>query len=98
MDLAKKAKISIENNLNVIFCIGENNNIRELGGSSQAIASMLDSLKDNISCDDWMNVIIAYEPVWALLNNQEVFPEEINKVHMFIRKWIRENVDEEISK
>jgi triosephosphate isomerase len=45
-----------------------------------------------------MNVVIAYEPVWASINNQEVFPEEINKIHSFIRKWIQENVSEEISK
>jgi triosephosphate isomerase len=34
--------ISIEKNLNVIYCIGENNTIRENGGSGNAIASMLD--------------------------------------------------------
>ena len=59
---------------------------------------MLDSLKENINCDDWMNITIAYEPVWAQQNNQEVFPEEINKIHSFIRKWISENVNEDISK
>ena len=74
--------------MNVIYCIGECNTIREQGGSSQAISSMLDLLKENLECDDWINVVIAYEPVWALINNQEVFPEEINKIHMFIRKWI----------
>ena len=52
--------------MDVIFCIGENNLIREQGGSSQAIASMLTSLKENINCDEWMNVVIAYEPVWAI--------------------------------
>jgi triosephosphate isomerase len=54
-------------------------------------------LKENIKCDDWMNVVIAYEPVWALNNNQEIFPEEIDKIHSFIRKWIEDNVSEEIS-
>jgi len=51
-------------------------------------------LKENIKCDDWMNVVIAYEPVWALNNNQEIFPEEIDKIHSFIRKWIEDNVSE----
>ena len=45
-----------------------------------------------------MNVVIAYEPVWALNNNQEILPEEIDKIHSFIRQWIEDNVSEEISK
>lgn len=45
-----------------------------------------------------MNITIAYEPVWAQQNSQEVFPEEINKIHQFIRRWICDNVSEDISK
>lgn len=41
---------------------------------------------------DWDNVVIAYEPVWAIGTGKVATPEQAQEVHAFIRKWFIEKV------
>lgn len=41
---------------------------------------------------DWTNVVLAYEPVWAIGTGKTATPEQAQEVHSAIRKWLTENV------
>src|SRR5690606_2039405 len=45
----------------------------------------------HISNDSWKNIIIAYEPVWAIGTGETASPEQAQEMHKFIRKTIAEN-------
>lgn len=62
---AEKTKIALEKGLKVMFCIGEKKEEREAGTTMDVCAKQLAPLAKAIKADDWANVAIAYEPVWA---------------------------------
>ena len=64
MTSAKKALICLKSGLNVIFCIGEKLNERQSGQTNSVLFRQLSALSSVIK--DWSNVVIAYEPVWAI--------------------------------
>merc|ERR1712000_69925 len=47
--------------------------------------------------DDWENVVIAYEPVWAIGTGKTASPEQAQEVHKFLRDWLKSNVSEQVS-
>ncbi|OAF69443.1 Triosephosphate isomerase, cytosolic [Intoshia linei] len=64
--IAKKVKHAIDNKLNIIWCIGELLEERERNETLTIVDTQLSVVKDVISNDDWKNLVIAYEPVWAI--------------------------------
>ena len=62
--MAEKCAHALENGLTVIACIGEKLEEREAGQTEAVNIRQLDAIKGAIS--DWSNVVIAYEPVWAI--------------------------------
>ncbi|CAB4416672.1 unnamed protein product [Rhizophagus irregularis] len=44
--------------------------------------------------NDWTNVVIAYEPVWAIGTGKVATPKQAQEIHEYIRKWLKENVSE----
>merc|ERR1712127_758197 len=64
--VAKKTKLAIAEGLKVMFCIGEKKEEREAGTTMVVCAEQLKAAADVLSKEDWANVSIAYEPVWAI--------------------------------
>lgn len=94
---ASKAKIAIDNGLNVMFCIGEKKEERESGVTMKVCASQLEPLKKALSAADWNKVAIAYEPVWAIGTGLTATPQMAQDTHADIRKWVADNVSKEIA-
>ena len=46
-------------------------------------------------CDDWSNIVIAYEPVWAIGTGKTATPEIAQETHAEIREWLGANVSKE---
>jgi len=91
--LEKKIKNAFSNNLKVIFCVGEKLKDYNKSETKKVISSQLANLfnkKKNLK-----NLIIAYEPVWAIGTNKTPSLEEIKKVHSFIKDLFKKmyNVD-----
>ncbi|MEE3077933.1 MAG: triose-phosphate isomerase [Bdellovibrionota bacterium] len=87
--LYKKTLKALENNLYVIFCIGETLEEREAGKVEEVLSEQLSNGLRDI---DSKNVLIAYEPVWAIGTGVTASPEQAGEAHKFIRNYIKENM------
>ena len=84
VELKKKIDIAINNNLCVIFCIGES--LLEIKKRNNVLKNQLKSLPINF---DFKKIIIAYEPIWAIGTGLTPSLEEINHIHGNIRKMLK---------
>mmetsp|Transcript_28024 Transcript_28024/g.31471 ORF Transcript_28024/g.31471 Transcript_28024/m.31471 type:complete len:280 (+) Transcript_28024:81-920(+) len=94
---AAKCKVAIENGLQVMFAIGEKKEERENGTTMEVCASQLKPLLSSITTEQWKDVAIAYEPVWAIGTGLTATPEMAQDTHKSIRDWISENVSPEVA-
>ena len=82
----KKIKLALANKLKVIHCIGETLEEREQKLTKDIVLNQVEwDLKD-LTPQDLKNVIIAYEPVWAIGTGKVATPEQAQEVHGFIRE------------
>jgi triosephosphate isomerase len=90
-----KVDAAIETGLIPIVCIGETLKEREDKKTFDIIRTQLNkSLKTSRKLGNLpQNVILAYEPVWAIGTGKTATPEVAQKVHLFIRRWLIENFD-----
>jgi len=88
--------------LNVIVCVGETLEERESGKTMDVIFAQLQAVADEIDDKEhssWgSNVVIAYEPIWAIGTGKVATPDQVQDVHSSIRAWLAENVSPEVSK
>ena len=77
--------------------IGEKKEEREAGTTMEVCAKQLEPLAKALDAQDWSSVDIAYEPVWAIGTGLTATPEMAQETHADIRKWIKENVSEEVA-
>lgn len=93
--IGHKAAYALSQDLGVIACIGETLAQRESGKMFDVLTRQLVAIGDNIA--DWDNVVVAYEPVWAIGTGKVATPEQAQEVHAFIRKWFVERVGKEVA-
>ena len=94
--LTKKAQLSLKNDLQVIYCIGELLSDRESNQTESVIATQLEGLK-TLKRAQWDNVVLAYEPVWAIGTGVVATPEQAQDTHEFIRNWLKQNIGEDVA-
>lgn len=86
--LVKKVNITLAHGLTPIFCIGEVLQERESGKLWDVIKSQLSEGLYHLSADQFKQVVIAYEPVWAIGTGKVATPEQAQEMHKFIREDI----------
>lgn len=91
----KKIKKAIESGLKAIFCIGETLSQRENGETNDVVRIQVIRGLQDISGQDLKNIVIAYEPIWAIGTGKTATPEQAQEVHSFIRDLIKENYSNE---
>ena len=95
--LKEKVMLALKNNLKVIFCIGESLEEREANKQNEVVKAELEGSVFNLSADDFKNIIIAYEPIWAIGTGKTATAEQAEEIHAFIRSTIAEKYGEEIA-
>ena len=86
--LARKVRAVVAGGLQVVYCVGETLAQREAGQTQSVIKNQLDEvLNREVSAE---NLIIAYEPVWAIGTGKTATPQQAQEVHAFIRNWLGE--------
>ena len=86
----KRIKTSIENSLIPIFCIGETLEERESGNEKMIVSKQIKEGLLNFTEEDLGNLVIAYEPVWAIGTGKTATPEQAEDMHKFIRSLVSE--------
>jgi|ERR1719246_39223 len=95
--VAKKTKKAVAEGLKVMLCIGEKKEEREAGTTMDVCAEQLKPAAAILSKEDWANVSIAYEPVWAIGTGLTATPEMAQETHANIRQWVSTNVSPEVA-
>lgn len=84
----KKLRMAISNNVKTILCIGETNEERVMGNTKEKIEKQLTLDLQNIEEDYYDNIIIAYEPIWAIGTGKIPSNEDIKEIVSFIKNII----------
>lgn len=84
----KKIKKALSVGLKPIFCVGELLKERENGTTNDVVKRQVLKGLEGITADDMKNIIIAYEPVWAIGTGKTATPAQAQEVHEFIRDLI----------
>ncbi|MXN92996.1 triose-phosphate isomerase [Flavobacterium sp. Sd200] len=95
--LAQKVTTALKHNLTIIFCFGEELADRQSDNHFNVVESQLKEGLFHISQADWANVVLAYEPVWAIGTGLTASPEQAQEMHAFIRNLISTNVSSAIA-
>ncbi|KAG5003042.1 hypothetical protein JHK82_027052 [Glycine max] len=93
--IGKKAVYALSEGLGVIACIGELLQEREAGKTFDVCFQQLKAFADVVP--SWDNIVIAYEPVWAIGTGKVATPEQAQEVHAAVRDWLKKNVSAEVS-
>ncbi len=86
----RKIKKALKFQLKPIFCIGETLEQREAGQTFPVLKTQLDGGLAGIDAAAIQNIVIAYEPVWAIGTGRNATPEQAQEAHQFIRSTLAE--------
>jgi triosephosphate isomerase len=95
--LSEKIEFALSNDLNIIFCFGEEFSDRQSNNHFKVIKTQLINTILKINKELWGNVILAYEPVWAIGTGETASPYQVQEMHEFIRNCVLEFYDKNIS-
>ena len=93
----KKIKKALAAGLKPIFCVGELLEERENGTTNDVVKRQILKGLHGISAEEMKNIIVAYEPVWAIGTGKTATPAQAQEVHEFIRDLIEINYTLEIA-
>lgn len=86
--LVEKVKLALANGLKVILCVGENLEEREAGKHFDVCGAQTKNVLYNFSAEELANIVIAYEPVWAIGTGKTATAEQAQEIHAYIRKVV----------
>jgi len=96
-DINKKTLKILEDGLKCILCIGELKEERESGETFNVCDVQLTEGLKGVSAEMMKDIVIAYEPVWAIGTGLTATPEVAQETHEYIRKWFVENYSKEVA-
>jgi len=95
--LAKKVDAALANEMRVIFCFGEELADRKSGNEENIVGNQIKNALFHLKAWDYKNIVLAYEPVWAIGTGETASPEQAQDMHAFIRKTIADQYGYEIA-
>jgi triosephosphate isomerase len=95
--IASKVNTALEHDMTVIFCFGEELKDRQTKNHFNVVENQLKDGLFSIQASDWGNVVLAYEPVWAIGTGETASPEQAQEMHEFIRQTVRTAYGNEIA-
>lgn len=95
--LAKKVTTALKHDLKVMFCIGEDLEKRKADKHFEVVEEQLKKGLFHIDASEMKDVVIAYEPVWAIGTGETASPEQAQEIHEHIRKILAKQYSQEIA-
>ena len=95
--IANKVDTALEHDMTVIFCFGEELKDRQSKNHFNVVENQLKDGLLHIKESDWENIVLAYEPVWAIGTGETASPEQAQEMHEFIREVVLKAFGKEIA-
>ncbi|AEG31407.1 triose-phosphate isomerase [Thiomicrospira cyclica] len=89
--VADKVAIVLDKNLTPILCIGETLEERESDQTEHVVKTQLIAVIEKVGIAAFANIVIAYEPIWAIGTGKTASPEQAQAVHAFIRNLLAQH-------
>ena len=86
--LAKKVDTALAHEMRIIFCFGEELKDRKSGNENSVVESQIKKALFHLPEAAWSQIVLAYEPVWAIGTGETATPEQAQDMHAFIRKTL----------
>ena len=94
----KKVKSALKNDIKPIICVGETQEQRDSKIHEEVISKQIENVLSQIEAEKMENIIIAYEPIWAIGTGKFATKQDANNMIKCIRKKIEEIYNKEIAK
>ena len=94
----KKVHAAFKHGLIPIVCVGESLEQREAGETKSVVGEQVKKALDGLTAEQVEQVVIAYEPIWAIGTGRTSSAEDANEVCAFIRATVAELFNEEVAK
>lgn len=88
--VADKVAAALEAGVTPMLCIGETLEEREQGVTNDVCIRQLKAVMDKVGVDGFRQLVVAYEPVWAIGTGKTASPEQAQQVHADLRAWLAE--------
>ena len=95
--LKEKVQLALANGLKVIFCIGESLEEREANKQNEVVKAELEGSVFNLSAAEFANIVIAYEPIWAIGTGKTATSDQAEEIHAYIRSVIADKYGKEVA-
>ena len=95
--LKEKVQLALANGLKVIFCIGETLEEREANKQEAVVKAELEGSVYNLTAEEWKNIVLAYEPIWAIGTGKTATAEQAEDMLAYIRKTVAEKYGEQVA-
>ena len=95
--LKEKVLLALKNGLKVIFCIGESLEEREANKQNEVVKAELEGSVFNLSAEEFKNIIVAYEPIWAIGTGKTATADQAEEIHAYIRSVIADKYGKEVA-
>ena len=95
--LKNKVELALANGLKVIFCIGEVKEERLENKQNEVVKAQLEGSVFHLSAEQWANITLAYEPVWAIGTGLTATPEQAQEIHAFIRGLVADKFGKQVA-
>jgi len=95
--ISKKVHKALASGLKVILCVGELLSEREGNQTDAVLNQQMSGSLSGVAADSYKNIVIAYEPVWAIGTGKTATPDQAESAHLFIRKWVANQCNSQIA-
>ncbi len=92
-----KVDVILKNHMVPIFCCGEPLEIREKNGQNDFVRKQLEDSLFHLKADVIQQVVIAYEPIWAIGTGVTASPDQAQEMHAYIRSVLEANYGDQVS-
>ena len=95
--LKEKVILALANGLKPIFCIGEVKEQRETNQQNAVVKAQLEGSVFNLTAEEFSNITLAYEPVWAIGTGLTATPAQAEEIHAYVRSLVAERYGKEVA-
>ncbi|ANW95589.1 triose-phosphate isomerase [Wenyingzhuangia fucanilytica] len=95
--LAKKTDAALAKGLEVIYCFGEVKEEREANTQEEVVAKQISGALFHLDAAAWSNIVLAYEPVWAIGTGLTASADQAQEMHAFIRGFVADKYGAEVA-